>query len=433
MSTQMHIAIKDKLRILVQQRRKRTACYRFLRGIASALVFAALAGCSMQAKIIQSRHWDLNETIRQTKEQQLLLNMVRMRYEETPYFLQLSSITTSFSAGANAGIQASLPSGGSAPNIYTPSAGFSYSETPTVTWSIPDSSKMLARFYAPIGTNQLTVLAQSGFDLVDVFTIGARKVNALRNREFSFKDGLLVPPDYDDFLEALRLMKELTRDGLADTTHSLNAKYGGVTLPIAQMEPRGVAEGLSIGQLYLSREPGQATPLQAIKPLHLRFTKQSDDDPRAKRLRELLNLRPDLYSFPILDVTDVSPEGLRSLDGKLAQVFDPDEKLAHIMFTNRSVVEILQLAAAYVSVPQGDIEKGVVRNRDLGSHVMMNVLSSQTEPADAWLKVQYQGTWFYVPSTDLDSRSSFAFLSALFASVVGDVPGAKPVLTLPVN
>jgi hypothetical protein len=292
---------------------------------------------------------------------------------------------------------------------------------------------MLARFYAPIGTNQLTVLAQSGFDLVDVFTIGARKVNALRNREFSFKDGLLVPPDYDDFLEALRLVKELTREGLADTTYSLNAKYGGVTLPITQMEPRGVAEGLAIGQLYLSREPGQATPLQAIKPLHLRFTKQSDDDPRAKRLRELLNLRPDLYSFPILDVTDVSPEGLRSLDGKLAQVFDPDEKLAHIMFTNRSVVEILQLAAAYVSVPQGDIEKGVVRNRDLGSHVMMNVLSSQTEPADVWLKVQYRGTWFYVPSTDLDSRSSFAFLSALFASVVGDVPGAEPVLTLPVN
>ena len=292
---------------------------------------------------------------------------------------------------------------------------------------------MLARFYAPIGTDQLTVLTQSGFDFIDVFSIGARKINALPNRTFSMKDGVLVPPDYDAFREALRLIKELTREGLADTTYSLNAKYGGVTLPISQMEPRGVAEGLAIGQLYLSREPGLATPLQAIKPLHLRFTKQSDDDPRAKRLRELLNLRPDLYTFPILDVTDVSPEGLRSLDGKLAQVFDPDEKLAHIMFTNRSVVEILQLAAAYVSVPQGDIEKGVVRNRDLGPHDLMTVLSSTTEPDDAWLKVKYRGVWFYVPSTDLNSRSSFALFSALFSSVVGDVPGAKPILTLPVN
>ena len=129
----------------------------------------------------------------------------------------------------------------------------------------------------------------------------------------------------------------------------------------------------------------------------------------------------------------MSPEGLRSLDGKLAQVFDPDEKLAHIMFTNRSVVEILQLAAAYVSVPQGDIEKGVVRNRDLDPHDLLTVLSSKTEPGDAWLKVQYHGNWFYVPATDLNSRSTFALFSALFSSVVGDVPGAKPILTLPVN
>ncbi|MDH3924321.1 MAG: hypothetical protein OET41_06900 [Xanthomonadales bacterium] len=392
-----------------------------------------LSGCSMQAKIIQSRHWDLNETIRQTNDQQLLLNMVRMRYEETPYFLQISSITTSFSAGANAGLQASLPSGGDGPDVYTPSAGFSYSETPTVTWSIPDSSEMLARFYSPIGTDQLTVLAQSGFDFIEVFSVGTRKINALTNRTFSMKDGLLVPPEYDEFREALRLMKELTREGLADTTYSLNAKYGGVTLPITQMEPRGVAEGLAIGQLYLSREPGQATPLQAIKPLHLRFTQQSDDDPRAKRLRELLKLRPDLYTYPIMDVTDVSPEGLRSLDGKLAQVFDPDEKMAHIMLTNRSVIEILQFAAAYITAPETDIEKGLVRNRDLGANDLLTVLSSPTEPDDAWLKIKYRDVWFYVPSTDLNSRSTFGLLSALFSSVVGDVPGAKPILTLPLN
>ena len=243
----------------MRQGKKRAACHSFLRGTASALVLATLAGCSMQAKIIQSRHWDLNETIRQTKEQQLLLNMVRMRYEETPYFLQLSSITTSFSAGANAGLQATLPSGGDAPDVYTPSAGFSYSETPTVTWSIPDSSEMLARFYAPIGTNQLTVLTQSGFDFIDVFSIGSRKINALPNRTFSMKDGVLVPPDYDAFREALRLIKELTREGLADTTYSLNAKYGGVTLPISQMEPRGVAEGLASRGL----QPGDRVEIDA--------------------------------------------------------------------------------------------------------------------------------------------------------------------------
>jgi len=38
----------------------------------------------MQAKIIQSRHWDLNETIRKTNDQQLLLNMVLPPQELDP-------------------------------------------------------------------------------------------------------------------------------------------------------------------------------------------------------------------------------------------------------------------------------------------------------------------------------------------------------------
>jgi hypothetical protein len=390
----------------------------------------------MQTKIIQARHWDLNETIRQAKDEQLLLNMVRMRYEESPYFLQIASITTSFSAGGNAGIQATLPSGGDgpdAPNLFTPSLGLSYSESPTVTWSMPDSREFLARFYAPIGAPQLTVLIQSGFDLVDVMTIGNQKINALRNREFSMKDGMLIPAGYDEYLEALRLTKELTREGLADTVYSMNTKYGGVTLPIEQMEPRGVAESLPLSLLYLSREPGMATPYNVIKPLHLRFSKESDSDPRARRLRHLLKLDPDIYNFPIVDVLDASPEGLRSVDGKLALIFDPDEKLKQIMLTNRSVIDILQFASAFITVPEEDIEKGLVRNRDLGPHDLLTVLNSAKEPADAWLKVRYRERWFYVPETDLNSRSTFVLLTALFSSVVGEVPGSKPLLTLPVN
>ena len=44
-------------------------------------------GWAMQADVIQSRHWDLNEAIRETSNEQLLLNLVRLRYDETPYFL----------------------------------------------------------------------------------------------------------------------------------------------------------------------------------------------------------------------------------------------------------------------------------------------------------------------------------------------------------
>ena len=41
--------------------------------------------------------------------------------------------------------------------------------------------------------------------------------------------------------------------------------------------------------------------------------------------------------------------------------------------------------------------------------------------------------WFYIAANELKSRASFGLLNALFESVVGNVPGAKPLLTLPVK
>lgn len=64
------------------------------------MTLVALSGCGIQSKIIEARHWELNDTIRTTTDEQLLLNIVRLRYDEVPYLLQMASVTTSFSAGA---------------------------------------------------------------------------------------------------------------------------------------------------------------------------------------------------------------------------------------------------------------------------------------------------------------------------------------------
>jgi hypothetical protein len=396
------------------------------------VLLLATSGCGMQAEIIQERHWDLNEKIRNTNYEQLLLNLVRLRYDETPYFLQISSITTTFSAGASLGASGTFPQG-EADNVFGVEGGLTYSESPSVTWSIPDSREFLARFYAPIGADQLTVLSQAGFGLEDILRVGVQKMNRLRNREYGMRDGEFVPENYSEFVEAIELMEILRKEGLLDFAYALMTNYGGVPLPISQMETRGVAEGLPYSLLYLSREPGMATPYKVSKPLYLRFTKESDLDPRAQRLRLLLNLRPDLYSFPITNTVDVSPEGIRAVDGKLALLFEPDTKVAHIALNNRSVIDILRFASATVEVPEIDIDSGRVRRSSTRLDQYLAVLSSASEPSDAWLKVRRGGTWFYIPDTDLNSRNSFILLSALFASVVGQVPGGKPLLTLPVK
>jgi hypothetical protein len=396
------------------------------------ITLIGLCGCRSQTKIIENRHWQLNDAILKTGNEQLLLNLVRLRYDETPYFLQIASITTTFSAGASLGASGTFPEG-EASNVLGVEGGVTYSESPSVTWSIPDSREFLTRFYAPVGADQLTVLTQAGFGLEDVFRIGVQRMNRLRNKEFSFRDGEFVPESYSEFVETIELMEILRKEGLLDFAYALMTNYGGVPVPISQIDTRSVADGVPIGLLYLSREPGMATPYQVSKPLYLRFTKESDLDPRTKRLRLLLNLDPDLYSFPITNAVDVSPEGIRAVDGKLAQVYEPDVKLAHIALNNRSVINILRFASATVEVPETDIDRGIARPSSTRLDQYLVVRSSAKEPSDAWLKVREGGTWFYIPESDLNARNSFTLLSALFASVVGEVPGGKPVLTLPVK
>ena len=162
--------------------------------------------------------------------------------------------------------------------------------------------------------------------------------------------------------------------------------------------------------------------------------RQSDNDPRAKRLRELLNLDSTKYSFGIVDTASSGVEQLRSESGKLTQAFDPEVQYAEIVLKNHSVMEILYFASGYVQVPEADLaQKYVSANRERPYTDWLDVRTSQSEPSDAWLKVNYRGSWFYIAADDLKSRTSFTLLDAIFFSVVGNVPGAKPLLTLPVK
>lgn len=393
---------------------------------------AGLAGCASQTKIIEHRHWELNDSIRETHNEQLLLNIVRLRYDDTPYFLQVSSVTTSFSAQGSLGVTGSFPQNAS--NVLGASAGISYAETPVVTWSLPDSREYVGRLLAPMGADQLTALAASGWEPTRVMRLGIKKMNRLRNRDYRVEEGIYTPATFDEFLEALALVKELSRDGTVDFAYGVKSSMGAGKIPLDKLDTRAIPDGLQYGLQFMTRDdPNVFEPLKLSKPLFLRFSKRSDNDPRARRLRELLNLDPAKYSFGIVDTGNSGIEQLRSESGKLSQVFETDTDLSEIVLNNRSMMEVLYFASAYVQVPQDVVSRGIARAGDPVDLDWFTVHSSRDEPSDAWLKVNYRGYWYYIAANDLKSRTSFGLLDALFASQVGNVPGAKPLLTLPVN
>jgi hypothetical protein len=85
-------------------------------------------------------------------------------------------------------------------------------------------------------------------------------------------------------------------------------------------------------------------------------------------------------------------------------------------------------------VPEADLARGrAIADTKLPDSNWLDIRTAASEPSNAWLKVKYRGFWFYIAADDVSSRATFSLLDAIFASVVGNVPGAKPLLTLPVK
>jgi len=393
-----------------------------------------LNGCALyHTQLIEHRHWELNDSIRETHVEQLLLNIVRLRYDETPFFLQVSSISTTFSSSVGIGASGQFPEGGA--NLLGLNGSLSYTESPTVTWSLPDSRQYLGLLMAPMGADQLTVLAQSGWDPGLVLKVGVKKMNRLRGLEFRVNQGIYQPDNYDQYRDVLRLLDELNRDGLIDLAYGVKSSKVSANIPLEKLDTRAIPDGLAYGVQFMPRDdPKVLEPLKLSKPLFLRFSSASDNDPRAKRLRELLNLDAGKYSFGIVDTGNSSVEQLRAESGRLTQAFDPDTEYAEIVLNNRSVMEILYFASRYVDVPEADLtQKRVSADSQRPDTDWFKILNSASEPTDAWLKVKYRDSWFYIAADDVQSRASFTLLDAIFASVVGNIPGAKPLLTLPMK
>ncbi len=73
-----------------------------------------------------------NVVVQQTDNEQMLLNLVRLRYRDTPYFLQVASVSTNFEFEVSADVSAALSTG---PNVYGLGIAGRAIESPTITYT----------------------------------------------------------------------------------------------------------------------------------------------------------------------------------------------------------------------------------------------------------------------------------------------------------
>ena len=77
------------------------------------LATLALSSCtSIGPRSIRQSHGLYGQAISTSLNEQFLQNLVRLRYRESPYFLEVGSVTASMSFESNMGVESALSTGG---------------------------------------------------------------------------------------------------------------------------------------------------------------------------------------------------------------------------------------------------------------------------------------------------------------------------------
>jgi hypothetical protein len=63
---------------------------------------------------------------------------------------------------------------------------------------------------------------------------------------------------------------------------------------------------------------------------------------------------------------------------------------------------------------------------------VIRIGSRADEPAERHVGVRAHGHWFYIASSDLASKQTFALLETAYALQAGEVPPVTTILTLPI-
>lgn len=350
--------------------------------LAALLAGALLAACSRVGPTsLRHGRGSYNAAIQQTNSEQLLLNLVRLRYRDAPLFLEVTSISSSLSleVGASVGATASAQGGAVAPG-----SAVTYVERPTITYAPLQGTRFGKQFLRPLELEDLELLYHSGWAIDRILKVFVQRLGPLQNAPRASGPTPDVAPEFADFFAAAGILRSLWTEGRVELRRVTSVAGGALVLSI-DATPTTAARIAELSRLL-----GLAAPTATL----------------------LLGERGDA------DAANVVPLVPRSLLGGMYYVSHG--------------VEVPPADLAAKRVPTTLTPDGAPFDWARITGALMRVRNSDRPPAGAYVAVQHRGLWFYIDDSDLDSKSTFSFLAQVLELQSGEIKTGGPLLTLPI-
>ncbi|MBT5018934.1 MAG: hypothetical protein HON04_09310 [Planctomicrobium sp.] len=401
-----------------------------------------LSGCLLGPGSLRHSRTNYNRAVQKTAREELLLNLVRMRYDQSVEFMRIPSITGQYSYDLDL---AGTWSDGN-PNI--PSfLGMGMQSKPTIVYAPEQEQEFNRRLLSPIRSETIELLASKGWRIDRVLMLTVHNINDVENAISAGGPTPKYQPIYEEFKYFTEMMRALQVDD-----HSFEFAYKKVVtdeavqvgdpIPIEQIDGESQILAVEKGyRFHVSADNKSATLWKnEIKSPDkiLRFAKYADESFEVQEICSTLELDPELKEFQVS----------RDSDGQLARPHSrrsPNVDVAlrnELIVSTRSLKEIMHFLSQPVEVPDSHIKKGIVRQTIQPAtncpfdwqeifHDLFRVQTSKIRPRGSAVSIKHNEHWFYIDESDIESKRTFNLLLELFNLEIRAGGGAQiPLLTI---
>lgn len=354
------------------------------------------AGCATSGPVTVRRdRFNFNDAGAESTKEQILLNIVRLRYGEPIYFVDIGSMLSHYTLGTGAHYQDYTSElnvwenptlrgiygmrGEPVPGSQTWGANLDYTDSPTITYTPLTGEEFALRVMAPIPPTTIIYLCQSGWSIDRVLETCVQQVNDIANAPIH-ELAQAEAPDTSRFRRLAEVLKK--------------AQDGGC---------------LRFGIESIAGE--NATYLH-IPPVPAAL------EGEAKEIRELLGLS----SEPSHKVR-LTGHAVRLGPGEIAM---QTRSLYGCMY---ALAQSIFVPAEHVRGHQTSTRPSPVDGED--GPRWLRVEHSRLPQIDPFAQVFFNGYWFYIEKSDWSSKRTFALLTYMFSLQSTARGQAEPLLTVP--
>ena len=354
-------------------------------------LFACGCATGLGPKALRGERPDWNQQIVRSTDSEMLLNVVRLRYNDSPLFLELGAVVAQYSYDASLSAGGQLQAGA---NNGTVGTTLGYSEHPTVTYTPLTGEDFAERMLAPIPLDSLMLFEQAGWSAERLLLVAVQRVNDVYNARSATGPTPARAPDYETFDDLAERFERLRLAGLVGVNWEKKEH---------ETDPPG-------------RDP--------------QFWLRSPPDSRSPLAEDLAIVRRELGLEPGRDDFKLTAFPFRR---------QPDE----VGIRCRSLLGILYFLSQGVQLPTDHLRAGLgTRTEDDRGQAfdwskvtdkVMRIHSQKERPENAYVAIQHRGWWFYIADDDQNSKATFSLLNILFSLQSASGKGKSPLLTLPIG